>query len=104
MTIFELALFQTILFQAEGGAYVSSFLYLYRSIFPNPPGKNPLDGGAPFYDTYETKDGKYIAVGALEPQFYANLLRGMCVLIFEYCTNNIIRLSKQVRGILALSY
>jgi len=63
----------------EGGAYVSSFLYLYRSIFPNPPGKNPLDGGAPFYDTYETKDGKYIAVGALEPQFYANLLKGLAI-------------------------
>ena len=30
----------------------------------------PLDGGAPFYDTYETADGKYIAVGCVEPQFY----------------------------------
>jgi alpha-methylacyl-CoA racemase len=36
---------------------------------------NDLDGGAPFYDTYETADGRYVAVGALEPKFYAELLR-----------------------------
>lgn len=38
-------------------------------------GVNLLDGGSPFYDTYETADGKYLAVGALEPRFYAELLR-----------------------------
>jgi alpha-methylacyl-CoA racemase len=38
-------------------------------------GTNLLDGGAPFYDVYETADGKHIAVGALEPRFYAELLR-----------------------------
>jgi alpha-methylacyl-CoA racemase len=37
-------------------------------------GTNVLDTGAPFYDTYECADGKYVAVGALEPQFYAELL------------------------------
>ncbi|KXT01468.1 hypothetical protein AC578_9558 [Pseudocercospora eumusae] len=40
-------------------------------------GTNTLDGGCPYYDTYETKDGKYMAVGALEPQFYAVLLKGL---------------------------
>ncbi|KAF2465182.1 CoA-transferase family III [Lindgomyces ingoldianus] len=40
-------------------------------------GTNMLDGGAPFYGTYETSDGKYMAVGAIEPQFYAALLRGL---------------------------
>jgi alpha-methylacyl-CoA racemase len=40
-------------------------------------GENLLDGGAPFYDTYETKDGKYMAVGALESQFYANFVNGL---------------------------
>jgi alpha-methylacyl-CoA racemase len=34
-----------------------------------------LDTGAHFYDTYETSDGKYMAVGAIEPQFYAELRR-----------------------------
>lgn len=36
-----------------------------------------LDGGAPFYRTYETADGKYMAVGAIEPQFFAQLLSGL---------------------------
>jgi alpha-methylacyl-CoA racemase len=38
-------------------------------------GVNLLDGGAPFYDTYECADGRYIAVGALEPRFYDELVR-----------------------------
>src|ERR1700691_852741 len=38
---------------------------------------NLLDGGAPFYDTYTCADGRWIAVGALEPQFYAALLKGL---------------------------
>jgi alpha-methylacyl-CoA racemase len=36
-----------------------------------------LDGGAPFYRCYETADGKYVAVGAIEPQFFAELLAGL---------------------------
>jgi alpha-methylacyl-CoA racemase len=38
---------------------------------------NLLDGGAPFYDTYETADGHHVAVGALEPQFYSELIEGL---------------------------
>ena len=38
---------------------------------------NLLDGGMPFYDIYETADAKHMAVGALEPQFYAALLEGL---------------------------
>ena len=40
-------------------------------------GENLLDSGAHFYETYETKDGKYMAVGALEPKFYSALLQGL---------------------------
>jgi alpha-methylacyl-CoA racemase len=40
---------------------------------------NLLDGAAPFYSTYETADGGHIAVGALEPQFFAELLDGLGV-------------------------
>jgi alpha-methylacyl-CoA racemase len=36
-------------------------------------GSNLLDGGAPFYDTYECADGEYVAIGSIEPQFYALL-------------------------------
>jgi alpha-methylacyl-CoA racemase len=38
-------------------------------------GVNMLDGGAHFYDTYETRDGKYVSIGSIEPQFYALLLK-----------------------------
>jgi alpha-methylacyl-CoA racemase len=38
---------------------------------------NIIDGGAPFYSSYATRDDKFIAVGAIEPQFYANLLKVM---------------------------
>jgi alpha-methylacyl-CoA racemase len=36
-------------------------------------GTNMLDGGAPFYDTYECADGKFVSIGSIEPQFYALL-------------------------------
>src|SRR5690606_21292458 len=38
-------------------------------------GTNLLDSGAHFYDVYETADGKYVSIGSIEPQFYAELLR-----------------------------
>ena len=44
-----------------------------------PPGTNWLDGGAPFYRCYRCADGRDVAVGALEPQFYALLLEGLCL-------------------------
>jgi alpha-methylacyl-CoA racemase len=40
-------------------------------------GSNLIDGAAPFYDTYECADARYVAVGALEPQFYDELLAGL---------------------------
>jgi len=40
-------------------------------------GTNPLDGGAPFYQTYETADGQFMSVGAIEQRFYAELLKGL---------------------------
>jgi alpha-methylacyl-CoA racemase len=40
-------------------------------------GTNMLDGGAPYYDTYECADGRYVAVGAIEPQFYAAMIEGL---------------------------
>jgi alpha-methylacyl-CoA racemase len=68
----------------EGSAYLSSWLWTSRDL-PNVwesknRGGNLLDGGYPPYDTYKTKDGKYIACGALEPQFYAQMLSGTLIL------------------------
>lgn len=63
----------------EGAAYVGSFVWKSNRIgmWNNPRGQNMLDSGAPFYDTYQTSDGKYLAVGAIEPQFYKQLLTGL---------------------------
>jgi alpha-methylacyl-CoA racemase len=41
------------------------------------PEANVLDGGAPYYDTYRTADGRFVALGALEPKFYAELVDGL---------------------------
>ncbi|KAG0641642.1 CoA-transferase family III domain-containing protein [Tuber brumale] len=48
-----------------------------RGAWGNERGGNLLDGGAPFYDTFGTKDGKYMAVGALEQRFYEAFVEGM---------------------------
>jgi alpha-methylacyl-CoA racemase len=63
----------------DGSALLTSFIYGLRARggWRDERGVNLLDGGAPFYDTYATADGKYVAVGALEPQFYAALLNGL---------------------------
>src|SRR6204780_2899457 len=63
----------------DGSALLTSFIYGLRARggWRDERGVNLLDGGAPFYDTYTTADGKYVAVGALEPQFYAALLKGL---------------------------
>ncbi|KAJ8679823.1 hypothetical protein QAD02_015610 [Eretmocerus hayati] len=61
----------------EGTAYLGSWFYRSQKIpglWGQPRGKNILDTGAHFYDTYETKDGYHMAVGALESQFYAEFI------------------------------
>lgn len=62
----------------EGAAYLSSFLWKtqHLGLWEHPRGQNILDGGAPFYTTYKTADGGFMAVGAIEPQFYKLLLKG----------------------------
>ncbi|MFO1169059.1 MAG: CaiB/BaiF CoA-transferase family protein [Rhodoblastus sp.] len=44
-------------------------------VWTDKPGENLLDGGAPFYGPFECKDGKYFTIGAIEQQFYAELLQ-----------------------------
>ncbi|XP_025829459.1 alpha-methylacyl-CoA racemase isoform X1 [Agrilus planipennis] len=63
----------------QGSAYVDSWVYRsqHLPVWGNNRGENILDSGAHFYETYETKDQKYMAVGALEPQFYSNFLKGL---------------------------
>ena len=49
------------------------FSFRANSFFRDATGENVLAGGAPFYDTYETLDGRYVSIAALEPQFYSLL-------------------------------
>lgn len=60
----------------DGASTLMSFLHGMHAagMWNGPRGTNLLDGGASFYDTYETSDGGYVAVGAVEPQHYALLL------------------------------
>ncbi|HET8619488.1 MAG TPA: CaiB/BaiF CoA-transferase family protein, partial [Acidimicrobiales bacterium] len=53
------------------------FMALRSGFFTDERGTNLLDSGAPFYDSYPCADGRYVAVGALEPQFFAALLDGL---------------------------
>ncbi|KAI5241686.1 CoA-transferase family III [Aureobasidium subglaciale] len=63
----------------DGAAYLGVMPRFARKtpMWDQPRGENVLDGGCPYYDTYECKDGGYMAVGALEPQFFAQLIRGL---------------------------
>lgn len=63
----------------DGAALLSGFIHGLQAEgnWSYERGTNLLDGGAPFYDTYETADGRYMAVGALEGRFYAQLLQGL---------------------------
>ncbi|XP_074602828.1 alpha-methylacyl-CoA racemase [Brevipalpus obovatus] len=69
----------------EGSRYLSTYMHFTRNddspiaslLWPQKSqrGRNLLDGGAAFYSVYETKDGKYMAVAAIEPQFFDELCK-----------------------------
>lgn len=63
----------------DGAASLITALYGLRGsgYWGDGRGTNALDGGMPFYDTYRCADGRFVAVGALEPRFYAALLAGL---------------------------
>ncbi|MGI9624664.1 MAG: CaiB/BaiF CoA transferase family protein [Acidimicrobiales bacterium] len=60
----------------DGSALLATMIHSFvASGAQKERGTNLLDTGAPFYDTYECADGEYIALGSIEPQFYAELMR-----------------------------
>lgn len=63
----------------DGSAYLGTFSrFLRKTPLGNMPrGENMLDGGCPWYEVYECKNGGYMAVGALEDKFFEELLRGL---------------------------
>ncbi len=60
----------------EGASLLTTMFWGMRAAgsWSDARGTNLLDGGAPWYDSYETADGRFVAIGALEPKFYAELL------------------------------
>lgn len=65
----------------EGSAHLATLVHglLGEGGWVDERGANLLDGGAPFYDVYECADGRFVAVGALEPQFWRALVDGLGV-------------------------
>jgi alpha-methylacyl-CoA racemase len=61
----------------DGAALLATAIFGMRGagIWAGARGRNILDSGAPFYDVYETADGRWLAVGAIEPKFLADLCR-----------------------------
>jgi alpha-methylacyl-CoA racemase len=72
----------------DGSAILTAGMHGMRNIgmWSKPRGENLLDGGAPFYDTYETADGRYVAVGALEERFWGALCKVLEIDPAEYAT------------------
>ena len=62
--------------------------YLGTNVWQDQPASNLLDGAAPFYRCYACKDGGYVAVGSLEPQFFAKLLSGLGIAADAYDQND----------------
>ncbi len=65
----------------DGAASLMTMFYEFKSlgVWEQERGANLLDGGAPFYDSYQTADQRWMAVAALEPQFFVELLDVLCV-------------------------
>jgi alpha-methylacyl-CoA racemase len=70
----------------DGAALLSSIFYGMKAAggWSSQRGENLLDGGAHFYDTYACADGKFVAVGAIEPKFFARLCE-LCGLEESFC-------------------
>jgi alpha-methylacyl-CoA racemase len=64
----------------DGAAYLMTLFYgmLAGNRWIDQRNANSIDGGAPYYDTYQCSDGRWISVGSIEPQFYALLLEKSC--------------------------
>src|SRR6201988_1343765 len=63
----------------DGSSVLIQMMWAMRAMgmWTDERGTNMLDTGAPYYDTYECADGRYVSVGAIEPQFYAAMLAGL---------------------------
>jgi alpha-methylacyl-CoA racemase len=74
----------------DGASLMMAMFWGMRNIgaWSEPAGTNILDSGAHFYNVYETSDGRHLAVGAIEPQFYAELISGLGFSVDELPAQN----------------
>ncbi|MGW4562943.1 CaiB/BaiF CoA transferase family protein [Streptomyces sp. NPDC004561] len=74
----------------DGVAVLTAKLQGLRAagLYDDEPGTNFLDSGAPFYDTYRCADGRYLAVGALEPDFYREFTSRLGVDVADWPDQN----------------
>jgi alpha-methylacyl-CoA racemase len=70
----------------DGATLLAQMMWALRGIgrWSDEAGTNALDGGSPFYDTYRCSDGRFVAVGALEPAFWHKLIEGLGVAEDEF--------------------
>jgi len=63
----------------DGSSYLMTTIHMFNAagLWRPERGSNMLDGGAPYYGVYETADGQYMAVGAIEPKFYREFVAGL---------------------------
>ena len=61
----------------DGSSVLAQMMFAFRhtGLWSDVRGTNMLDTGAPYYDVYECADGRYVSVGSIEPQFYAELVQ-----------------------------
>lgn len=87
----------------DGSAVLMSMIWGFRGNgqWRGGRGTNLIDGGAHFYDTYETADGKYVSIGAIEPQFYAALRRVMALDGYDWAAQMDARQWPALKGRLA---
>ena len=74
----------------DGSSVLIQMMWSFRAsgMWSDERGSNMLDTGAPYYDTYECSDGRYVGVGSIEPQFYALLLEGLGLASADLPTQN----------------
>ena len=74
----------------DGSAVLTAMLYglVAQGRWSTTPGTNFADTGAPYYEVYQTADGKHVAVGAIEPRFYATLLDKLGLAAEDEITQN----------------
>ncbi|WP_246806911.1 CaiB/BaiF CoA-transferase family protein [Ensifer sp. ENS04] len=74
----------------DGAAHLMTFVYslLHSGEWRDERGTNSIDGGAPFYSTYETSDGKFVSIACIEPKFYRQLVNSVGVSKLEWLRQN----------------